>query len=417
MILFLLGISLLSGIAYSQGNCEFKSINDFYNKLNTSNPIQEQIKKRVSEVESTIDLAKQRPNPVIDTEYLKGNQFGIDINNIQVTAQHIYEFGSKRKRRIEEAQLSASIEKRLLNLKGVETTVGYALKYQRVAQLTIVIDAVKEAISTFEKVIGKLSSRTGLTPEERVSLLTLRLASSDYKAKLNDLENEKTLLGGELTFITGCETFNPQYSSLPYGQLLPPLKNLSSTESGLVSVENLKIKQSEADLAVQKSLGYSNIAIGPVVEYQTQGNDKFLSAGVAVTFDLPLFHTNDAGKLNAARRMAAQKIESTNSIRNLNLKKAMLIQKYERSVKVLSQMTTLERLNKQHSEVERLFARGIVSIPMTIESHRQHIDFLESRFETENDLLVSLEEVVFIRGETQLLEDLFNITTKNQGSR
>src|SRR5690606_23284499 len=128
-------------------------------------------------------------------------------------------------------------------------------------------------------------------------------------------------------------------------------------------------------------------------------------------------HTNDAGKLNAARRMAAQKIESTNSIRNLNLKKAMLIQKYERSVKVLSQMTTLERLNKQHSEVERLFARGIVSIPMTIESHRQHIDFLESRFETENDLLVSLEEIVFIRGETQLLEDLFNITTINQGSR
>lgn len=417
MFLFLLGISLLSETAYSQGNCDFKSINEFYNKLNASNPIQEQIKKRVSEVESSIDLAKQRPNPVIDTEYLKGNQFGIDINNIQVTAQHIYEFGSKRNKRIEEAQLSASIEKRLLNLKGVETTVGYALKYQRVAQLTIVIDAVKEAISTFEKVIGKLSSRTGLTPEERVSLLTLRLASSDYKAKLNDLENEKTLLGGELTFITGCETFNPQYSSLPYGQLLPPLKNLSSTESGLVSVENLKIKQSEADLAVQKSLGYSNIAIGPVVEYQTQGNDKFLSAGVAVTFDLPLFHTNDAGKLNAARRMAAQKIESTNSIRNLNLKKAMLIQKYERSVKVLSQMTTLERLNKQHSEVERLFARGIVSIPMTIESHRQHIDFLESRFETENDLLVSLEEIVFIRGETQLLEDLFNITTKNQGSR
>lgn len=417
MFLFLLGISLLSETAYSQGNCDFKSINEFYNKLNASNPIQEQIKKRVSEVESSIDVAKQRPNPIIDTEYLKGNQFGIDINNIQVTAQHIYEFGSKRNKRIEEAQLSASIEKRLLNLKGVETTVGYALKYQRVAQLTIVIDAVKEAISTFEKVIGKLSSRTGLTPEERVSLLTLRLASSDYKAKLNDLENEKTLLGGELTFITGCETFNPQYSSLPYGQLLPPLKNLSSTESGLVSVENLKIKQSEADLAVQKSLGYSNIAIGPVVEYQTQGNDKFLSAGVAVTFDLPLFHTNDAGKLNAARRMAAQKIESTNSIRNLNLKKTMLIQKYERSVKVLSQMTTLERLNKQHSEVERLFARGIVSIPMTIESHRQHIDFLESRFETENDLLVSLEEIVFIRGETQLLEDLFNITTKNQGSR
>ena len=413
MFIFLLGISLLSGTAYSQSNCNFKSIHDFYHILNSNNPIQEQIKKRISEAESSIDLAKQRPNPVIDTEYLKGNQFGIDINNFQVTAQHVYEFGSKRRRRIEEAELSASIQKRLLNLKGVETTVGYALKYQRVAQLSVLIDAVKEAISTFEKVIGKLSSRTGLTPEERVSLLTLRLASSDYKAKLNDLENEKTLLGGDLSFITACESFNPQYSSLPYGQLLSPLKNLSSSESGLVNVEDLKIKHAEAELAVQKSLGYSNIAVGPVVEYQTQGNDKFLSAGVAVTFDLPLFHTNDAGKLNAARRMVAQKTESTNTIRNLNIKKAMLIKKYERSVQVLSKMTTLEKLNKQHAEIERLFARGIVSIPMTIESHRQHIDFLESRFETENDLLVSLEEIVFIRGETQLLEDLFNHTAKN----
>ncbi len=413
MFLFLLGISLLSGAAYSQVNCDFKTINEFYSKLNLNNPIQEQIKRRVSEVESGIDLAKQRPNPVVDAEYLKGNQFGIDVNSLQVTAQHIYEFGSKLNRRIEEAQLSATIQKRLLNLKGVETTVSYALKYQRVAQLTILIDAAKEAISTFEKVIEKLAVRSGLTPEERVSLLTLRLAANDYKARLNDFENEKTLLGGELTFITGCEIINPHYSSLHYKQLLLPLKNLSSTENGLVNVENLKTKQAEAELAVQKSLGYSNIAIGPVVEYQTEGNDKFLSAGVAVTFDLPLFHTNDAGKLNAARRMAAQKIESANSIKNLNIKKTMLIRKYERSVQVLSQMTTLERLNKQHAEIESLFARGIVSIPMTIESHRQHLDFLESRFETENDLLVSLEEIVFIRGETQLLEDLFTINSKN----
>jgi len=93
MFLFLLGISLLSGAAYSQVNCDFKTINEFYSKLNLNNPIQEQIKRRVSEVESGIDLAKQRPNPVVDAEYLKGNQFGIDVNSLQVTAQHIYEFG------------------------------------------------------------------------------------------------------------------------------------------------------------------------------------------------------------------------------------------------------------------------------------------------------------------------------------
>ena len=44
---------------------------------------------------------------------------------------------------------------------------------------------------------------------------------------------------------------------------------------------------------------------------------------------------------------------------------------------------------------------------MTIESHRQQVDFLESRFETENDLLETIGEISLIDGNLDLVEAIF----------
>jgi cobalt-zinc-cadmium efflux system outer membrane protein len=62
-------------------------------------------------------------------------------------------------------------------------------------------------------------------------------------------------------------------------------------------------------------------------------------------------------------------------------------------------MPSLKNLESEHQKVEKLFSRGVVSIPMTIESHRQSIDFLISRFETENDLLSTYGNITLIDGD------------------
>lgn len=407
-LVFLLGISLLSGVSLAQTECQEKSIFEFYNRLKMRNPIQEQIQKRMKQVDANIDIAKQRPNPEFDLNYLKGNQYGVGINTTAASIQHIFEFGSKRDRRIDEANLSTQIQKKQLALEGLGTNVNFVLKYQRVAQLNLLIKAVKEAVQTFDDAVRRLQTRAALNPEEKVSLSTLRIAASDYRARMNDFENEKTLLEGELFFIAGCRDLKPVYATLGYNAVLNPLKDQPITEDGLIEINALKIRHAEAELEVQRSLGYSNIGIGPSIEYQTEGKDRFVSAGLAVSFAIPFFHTNTGGKMSAYRNVVAQKVESTNAINSLSIKQTRLIEKYRRSVEILSKMASLATLNRQHAEVERLFSRGIVSIPMTIESHRQHIDFLESRFDTENDLLVSLEEIVFIKGNADLLESLFS---------
>ena len=402
-----LAIFFMHGEVKAETICDSKSIHTFYTRLKEANPIKDFLGKKSLEAGTFVDIAKQRPNPQVELEYLKGSDFGIGINSYRVTAQHVFEYGSKRQSRIDEANISVSLQNRSLYLKELETNVNYIIKYQRVAQLEIVAEAVEEAILTFQKVIGKLESRSGLNPEERVSLLTLKLASNDYKAKLNDLENEKTILLGEIQFISNCSTIKPVLGKLNYGEILDLLGNSSSTDKGLINIENLKKNHAAAEFEIQKSLGYSNISVGPTIEYQNVGADEFLSAGFSVSFALPIFHTNTGGKLNASKKLVSQTINTKNSIRELEIKKERLYLKYKRSVTTLSKMTSLEALNKQHLEVEKLFSRGIVSIQITIESHRQHIDFLQSRFDTENDLLASLGEFVFITGASETFETLF----------
>ncbi len=83
---------------------------------------------------------------------------------------------------------------------------------------------------------------------------------------------------------------------------------MSTKKCGLLNLEDLKVDLELGELDVQRSLGYSNISVGPTVQYQGQGNDEFISAGVALTFDLPIFQTNDGGKLKCFKKVICSKI-------------------------------------------------------------------------------------------------------------
>lgn len=390
--------------SFANENCKITSINNFYNYVRDNGPTLREVEKQKEQVSSEIDLAEQRPNPQVDFDYLKGDQFGIDVNNYTLSAQHIIEFGSKRDKRISKAKAFKTLNESKLDLSLYNSNSNSALIYQKVAQLAILTESVKEASNTFDKVIKKLASRKRLNPEETVSLSTLRLASNDYKAQLNDLENQKNLLEGKLEFFTKCESLKPKYHNFKF----PESDSVtdSNEQSGLVKLEDFKINLASEELEVQKSLGYSNIQIGPMMEYQTQGNDEFISAGVSISFALPLFHTNGGGKLKALNGLRTQRIQSSNAKNMLLIEKKNLMKKYSRSLRTYQNMPTLKELEKKHIQVESLFARGVVSIPMTIESHRQQVDFLRSRFETENDLLSTYIKINLIDGNLKGFDNL-----------
>ena len=397
---------ICANAAFANPNCKIENISNFYKYVKENGPSLKEIEKKKELVSSELSLAKQRPNPNLNVEYLKGQQFGVDVSNFSLSAQHVIEFGSKRDKRMAKAKAFKELSESQLDLSLYHMNSNSALTYQRIAQLNILIQSIDEATKTFDKITNKLSSRERLTPEETVSLSTLKLAANDYKAQLNDLQNQKTILEGKVEFYTNCKSLNPKYHQFKFPTR--ETKFHKKQNHGLVKIEDFKVNLANQELDIQKSLGYSNIQIGPSIEYQTQGSNNFISAGVSISMALPLFHTNDGGKLKALKQLRTQKIQSFNTKNILSIEKENLLKKYRRSLKTYNSMPTLKELEKDHVQVESLFSRGVVSIPMTIESHRQQIDFLRSRIETENDLLSTFIKINLIDGDLVGFDKLIN---------
>ena len=60
-----------------------------------------------------------------------------------------------------------------------------------------------------------------------------------------------------------------------------------------------------------------------------------------------------------------------------------------------------EKLEKKHRKIESLFKRGIISTSLVIESHRQLIEFFNTRFEFENGATEALWNIYKLNGEIE----------------
>jgi len=169
-----------------------------------------------------------------------------------------------------------------------------------------------------------------------------------------------------------------------------------------------KVEVAKKELNREKSLAYSDLLVGPIVGYESRGADQFVSAGIGVTFNAPFLNTNEGGKLEASRNLMAQRKVARNNISLLKIKLRKLLKIYHQSLKTYQEMPSLSQITTFHTEAESLFRRGVVSIPMTIESHRQYVDYMDSRFETENDILKAIKEIYLITGKESLIDELFN---------
>jgi hypothetical protein len=395
---------------YASKVCKKVSVYRFYQEIKTNGPLKKEFESKLELSISGTELAKQRPNPKLDFDYLRGDEFGLTKNTFSLSAIHTVELGSKRQKRLDKALLDSQLQSKILKLSLYKQYVEKIKKYQRLGQLKVINEVLKEAISTFKKISNKLQTRKGLNPEERISLSTLKLATNEYKSKLNDSLNEYEVLKGEISFLLECSIGEVDYKPFDFSAMPKGNKDFPG---GVIDLEKLKIKSAQANLEVEKSLGYSDLSIGPQIEYEQTGNDELYSAGFVLSFDLPLFHSNTGGKIVASKKLVAQKISSESKIKLLQIKVKKLRLKFNRSLDALSKMLDLKATERKHQEIERLFSRGIVSMALTIEAHRQNLDYITSRFETEMDLLDVIEEMILLTGDEKMIDKyLFNKRSK-----
>lgn len=400
ILLVLFSIALC---AYGKEQCEFKNLKEFASMLDERSPVLAEIEASKTSASALVEKAKQSPNPKINFQYQRGDQFGLQVNTYNLQALHTFELGDKRDKRIDESLRREELIDSQLDVSSSEFKLNAIRTYRRAQQLELQIDAVQEAILTYKNIISKLAKRRRLTPEERVSLSTLRLALGDYKGRLHDYVHEKESLSVNISYWANCKAPSFSYESRKY----PKLPNYELTEDkGLAKVARKDVELARSELETQKSLGHSNLAVGPLLNYQQQGGRNFFSGGVAVSFSPQLYHSNDGGKRIAATKLRERRLAANNQIKHYRLKLQKELKVYKDSLESLLEMPTPDSMTKKHKETESLFRRGVVSIPMVIEAHRQHVEYLKSWFEIENDVLGSIKEIYVLTGNQELVEKL-----------
>lgn len=388
-LFLLLLVTIYTADLYAE--CGFKNSNNVWEAIKTSHPsvllnnLREEVLKR------SMDIASQVPNPELDVDILGGRTTEGNVATASVSVKYILELGEKRVSRENLAKNSIKLGKTIFKDLNERSLIASVMKLYRLRQVYDLIELYDEASEAFSKILKVMKSKSALSPEQRVEKETLVLATSDYKLKIAQLENEKINLQRHLSFYTG-KNCKISESNLPknidFNQLEVDVDEIENFAKFQTAKKELAFAKTELEL--EKSNSYPNVSIGPSYEYERVNITTNNLYGVALTMDLPILNTNSGGRAKAAEKVIAASKNLKNIETESRLDLELWVNKYNAFRLALKNITSRNELEKKHQRVEALFKRGIISTAMVIESHRQLIEFSISRLEFERGAMEAL---------------------------
>ena len=281
-----------------------------------------------------------------------------------------------------------------------QAIISVVIMLHRLRQVYELIPLYKESLSAFSKILQTIKGRKSVSPEQEVEGETLELAVNDYKLKISQLNSEKINLSTHLSFFMGSNCIVPR-NALPFIVNLDEdfkndfkVKNYSKLKAATLALELAK-----SNLELEKSNSYPNLQIGPTYEYEKLNVSQTNTVGIAITMDLPILNINGGGRAKASKDVLAASLNLRNVKEESNRDIQSWIQKYNQYKESLKTIANKEKLEKKHRKIESLFKRGIISTSLVIESHRQLIEFFNTRFEFENGATEALWNIYKLNGE------------------
>jgi cobalt-zinc-cadmium efflux system outer membrane protein len=363
--------------------CDFKNANELLEAIKKNHPTLLKNAKEVEMAKINIDGAGKYVNPELEieggTDLDESSKYSSSIKLTQTI-----ELGGKRSARVETAKNEFSARKTLSVLEAEELIIKTVQDIYKLRHMSELIPLYVESIDAFQRIYKKLSNRTSLSAEQQVERETLELAIGDYKLKLANLRVDLTYLNNHLSYFAGVDCKISKMSLPGEFNLKTKVKAKSTEELTFSKLRYAKqyVELQRARLSEEESKAYSDLRIGPTFEID-KDDQTVKKAGIALSFDLPIFNRN-----SSAKAMARTALDSATMVYNRFKKESQLdlhswqtqYNKYVRSLRVMDGKSALER---KHKKVESLFKRGIISTSMVIESHRQLIEFTTTRNEFE----------------------------------
>jgi len=399
--LTLLGLSLN---AIAAPKCEFKNANELLEAIKKNHPT---ILKNSKEVEMSkwdVETAGKLINPEIELEGSsdldESSKFGTSVKIVQTI-----ELGSKRSSRVNLAKSQLAAKKSLTKMDNEELVIDIVQDIYRLRHLNEMIPLYVESIDAFTRIYKKLSKRTSLSAEQQVERETLELAISDYRLKLSNIKVDRTYLRNHLAFFAGvdCSLGN---------KILPKMLNLN-TKPSMKKTTDLNFSKlrlvkeyrdiQKANLSVAQGEAYTNLRVGPTFEVD-KDDETVKKAGISISFDLPIFNRNSAGKARARTALSSANMRFEKFKKEASLDLYSWQTQFRKYVSSLKQMDGKVALERKHKKVESLFKRGIISTSMVIESHRQLIEYSSTRNEFEIGAVKALWNIYNHSGEVMKKE-------------
>lgn len=395
---------LILGFDASAG-CDLKTPNDIFNLIKNNHPRFLINNAKNVALTKSINVANQRPNPGFSIESSVGDSNEGSVYTTSASLKHTFELGGKRNARVNVAKESVTTGIAITIHENQQILVNVVLKMHRLRQVYELIPLYIESLNAFNKILSRTNQRNSLSPEQQVERETLSLASNAYKLRISQLNSEKISLNMHLLYYIGKKCTISQLA-LPYkvnlNEEFKPFLNIKNYSK--VGISKNIFSLANAKLALEKANSYPDLEVGVKYDYQKINLENINSVGLTLTMDIPLFNTNKGGRAKAAKEIVTANLNQINVQKKSILDLEAWISKYNQYKKSLKTIANKTDLEKKHKKIEALFKRGIISTSLVIESHRQLIEFTNTRFEFEVGAIEALWNIYKFNGSIEKMK-------------
>ncbi len=333
------------------------------------------------------DIARQRPNPELQSRILGGQSADDTFLNTETSLLHTWELGDKRKARV--GQANALMDKAGSDFQASQELAALqtVLALYRLREIHTEFARIHETVSTFDKILATFKSRPTLTPEQEVSSSSFQLAREEYKLKNTALLQEQSELRSFLEWATGLsalqlEKYFPGFKT-DWPSVSPEQTAGDSSYSSL-SKARAEQKLAQANVHIAKSKVWPDLKIGPTIDTESLNSGRTdLIAGIALSVPLPILNLNKGEKAYAHLDKLKAEKEFELTLQKISIERSKQITRYQSATRALQQSHSLRDLSAQHENMEAYFEKGLVPSTLVIECHRQLYEVTRTRHEQE----------------------------------
>ncbi len=324
-------------------------------------------------------VARQIPNPELDTEMTKGAG---GLSNSTVGILQPVEWGGKRSSRINSAKARISYVDAELKDIQAEVIRSTVAKLHRLRQIEQEIKILTTTNQTLEKLIAQQTSRLNLTPEQQVTLSVYRMALMDSQIKSSEIFDEERALEHYFHISTGhsLDELRPVLPKAP--AIWPDMEKSTANSISSTGLQKALAEKNEflAESELANASTWPNLKIGPMWNSQAGvGQPAQSLLGFRLVMDLPVLNWNSGGRSFAQAGVLRGEKNITLLREEEQHERNEQMKVYQRALATLKSVPEASVIEKDFQKNESLVRRGLISGPILIEFHRQRAELTRSR--------------------------------------